>query len=309
MGIYFDLKGLFLGRNEMTILNWQVGTMGQVSGGIPQQQPPFPTFIYITTNDTNATVTTAGYLNTLKNEGFYVSKYNMAVVYTTDDGCQIYQITVGATGLITLVADVNPGNVLLPVVAGHIASFTNIMGQIGDTLTPITHLGNIVAGASTPVAGTFTSFPAASGGANDKLVFAAVTTGGNFTTTFSNGTMAQTSVFTLADPGNAVARVLTAGTATPFVNNHSLVATGTGGAVADAGYQLKTVAQAAVAGGAAAQTVVDAFCTAASNVIAVWNDTTNPVTIQKVAAGIGQFVVTSSVDPGASHINYIITKV
>lgn len=81
------------------------------------------------------------------------------------------------------------------------------------------------------------------------------------------------------------------------------------GTLADQGVQMKTVAQAAVAGGAAAQTVTDAFCTTASCVIATWNDTTNAVSIQKVAAGNGSFVVTSSADPGASHLNYVIFKV
>ncbi len=169
--------------------------------------------------------------------------------------------------------------------------------------------GNVLAGAVTPHAGNFQSFPAASGGANDKFVIAAVTTGGNFTSTLSNGTQGQTTVFTLPDPVNALARVLVGATATPFTANHSLVASGTGGLIADAGYQMKTVAIAAVAGGAAAQTVTDAFCTSTSCVVACWNDTTNAVNIQTVAAGNGSFVVTSSADPGASHISYIITKV
>lgn len=89
---------------------------------------------------------------------------------------------------------------------------------------------------------------------------------------------------------------------------HLLKAGDANGSVADQGVQMKTVAQAAVAGGAAAQTVTDTFCTTASMVTASWNDTTNAVTIQKVAAGNGSFVVTSSADPGASHLNYVIFK-
>lgn len=71
---------------------------------------------------------------------------------------------------------------------------------------------------------------------------------------------------------------------------------------------MKSGEQVAVAGGAAAQTVTDAFCKTTSGVVASWNDTTNAVSIQKVAAGNGSFVVTSSGDPGASHINYIISN-
>lgn len=82
----------------------------------------------------------------------------------------------------------------------------------------------------------------------------------------------------------------------------------TAGTVADQGVAMKSVAQAAVAGGAAAQTVTDAFCTSASCVIGSWNDTTNAVSIQEIAAGNGSFIVTSSGDPGASHLNYVIFK-
>lgn len=82
----------------------------------------------------------------------------------------------------------------------------------------------------------------------------------------------------------------------------------TAGTVSDQGVAFKSVGLAAVAGGAAAQTVTDAFCTSTSCVVASWNDTTNAVSIEKVAAGNGSFVVTSSGDPGSSHISYIITK-
>lgn len=440
-----------------------------------------PRIVYIATNDTEATVTAAGYLNHSVQNGFSFNTTDLALLNTTDAGTNWYQIT-HTGGNWTLVPDVNPGNVLLPVVVGRIATFTNVAGQIGDQAVTATHQGSIQAGSTTaqgsfiafgaanagandkltisyltsganrgltitnaamgqattitmpdpgvaassyiladsagtqtiatgalaitqgilnvgsaghvgtlsllptasggandkfvisalttggnftstirnttmgqstvftvpdpgvatttfllannagtqtiatggltvsngsiaagnsatPTAGTITSFPAASGGANDKLVLAAVTTGGNFTSTISNGTQGQTSTFTLPDPANAAARFLVGATATPFTANHSLVASGTGGLIADAGYQMKVVAQAAVAGGAAAQTVVDAFCTTASMVTASWNDTTNPVNIQTVAAGNGSFIVTSSADPGASHLNYIITKV
>lgn len=482
----------------MSILSVQFGNIGAVPGANPNNGLPAaqqtPQLVYIATNDTNATVTTAGYLNTLTQnttEGFVFSNTQMALVYTTDDGVQFYQVSVAAgTGIITLVPDVNPGNVLLPVAVNHIAVFSNIAGQIADPAGTAIHGGSIQAGttavqgsliafgaanagandkltisyvtsagnrgltltnaamgqattitmpdpgvaaaqyilnnnagtqiiatgsltvsngsiaagnAATPTAGTLTSFPASSGGANDKLVLSATTSGGNFTTTITNAAQAASRIYTIpdggaassflltnsggtqtiatgslaltvgsvtatagnfvagnaagpnagnfqsfpaasggandklvvsattaggnftttltnramgqsstisfADPGNANGSLLIAATTTPFTANHSLVASGTGGLIADAGYQMKVVAQAAVAGGAAAQTVVDAFCTTASMVTGSWNDTSNAVTIQKIAAGNGSFVVTSSADPGASHLNYIITKV
>ena len=144
-------------------------------------------------------------------------------------------------------------------------------------------LGNLAAGSSGH-AGTLASFPGTA--ANGELIVAAVDAGGAFNTTISNGTMGQSTVYTIGDIGAA-----------------------TGGlVVATSAIRMKSVAQAAVAGGAAAQTITDAFCTTGSMVTASWNDTTNAVSIQKVAAGNGSFVVTSSGDPGASHLNYIITK-
>ena len=84
----------------------------------------------------------------------------------------------------------------------------------------------------------------------------------------------------------------------------------TGGIVVATGaVRMKQVANAAVAGGAAAQVVTDAFCTSsACTVIANWRDTTNPASILTVLAGSGSFTVTSSVDPGASHLDYVIMK-
>lgn len=58
----------------MPILNVQVGQMGLV-GVAPQ-------FIYINTNDTVATITTAGYLNPLIGQGYSLSTNDLALVAT-----------------------------------------------------------------------------------------------------------------------------------------------------------------------------------------------------------------------------------
>lgn len=352
-----------------------------------------PWFIYIDTSDTLATVTTAGYLNPSKSEGFTYSAEQMVLIYTTDFGVQLCQVSINAsTQVITLVQ--YSASLSSLIVSGNIQSLNGNILSGNNNGVGITHAGN------------FQSFPSTSNGANDKLVLAATTSGGNFTTTITNAAQAasrtytipdggassnflltnsggtqtiatgnltltagnfqvtagtivggttitaginnssagsfvaipagnnqgslqivpvanaggfasvisntaigQASTYSLPDPANAAARILVGATATPFTANHSLVASGTGGLIADAGYQMKVVAQAAVAGGAAAQTVNDAFCTSASMVVCTWNDTTNAVSIQKAVAGNGSFVVTSSGDPGASHLNYIITKV
>ena len=73
-------------------------------------------------------------------------------------------------------------------------------------------------------------------------------------------------------------------------------------------FVMKSVAGAAAAGGAAAQSFTDAFCTSGSNVIGNWNTQANAVSVLKIVPGNGSFVVTSSGDAGVGTFNYIITK-
>jgi hypothetical protein len=143
--------------------------------------------------------------------------------------------------------------------------------------------GNLIAGSSGN-AGTVSSFPATA--ANGSLILAAVNAGGAFNTTISNGTMGQSTVYTIGDIGAA-----------------------TGGIPVSTGaVRMKSVAGAAAAGGAAAQSFTDAFCTAGSNVIGNWNTQANAASVLKIVPGNGSFVVTSSADAGVGTFNYVIMK-
>jgi hypothetical protein len=143
--------------------------------------------------------------------------------------------------------------------------------------------GNLIAGIS-GTAGTFISFPATA--ANGTLILAAANSGGAFNTTISNGTMGQSTVYSMGDIGAS-----------------------TGGlVVATSAIRMKSVAGAAAAGGAAAQSFTDAFCTTGSNVIGNWNTQANAASVLKIVPGNGSFVVTSSADAGVGTFNYIITK-
>lgn len=304
----------------MSIIAINVNTTGLIGD---QVQPRRVTMI---TTDNLATITTAGYLNNQNLLGNTILPTDVfEVLYSFNTANQqgtfgIFQVTYSSSTGFTMVEWVNSGDVLLPVTSGHFATFNGTTGQIKDAgylpsnaaktnvvmangATIVNHIGcftdtagtigedaatainggNIQAGLSgTP--GTLASFPATA--ANGSLIVAGVNAGGAFNTTISNGAMGQSTVYTMGDIGAS-----------------------TGGlVVATSAIRMKSVAQAAVAGGAAAQTVSDPFCTTGSMVTASWNDTTNAVSIQKVAAGNGSFVVTSSGDPGASHLNYIITK-
>lgn len=165
---------------------------------------------------------------------------------------------------------------------------------------------NVSAGAS-GTAGIVSSFPSAATSGSLRLV--AVANSGNFNVSISNASFGQASTLSFADVGSAAGRFLVANTATPFTSGHVVVASGTGGLTTDGGFQVKSVAGAAAAGGNAAQSFTDAFCTSASNVVGNWNTQANAVSVQKIVPGNGSFVVTSSGDAGVGTFNYIITKV
>jgi hypothetical protein len=169
------------------------------------------------------------------------------------------------------------------VQVGYIPHFVDTAGTIDDTAGTIQNDGSIQAGKS-GVAGTLISFPGTA--ANGSLILAGVNAGANFNTTISNGTMGQSTVYTMGDIGAA-----------------------TGGlVVATAAIRMKSVAGAAAAGGAAAQSFTDAFCTTGSNVIGNWNTQANAASVLKIVPGNGSFVVTSSADAGVGTFNYIIIK-
>lgn len=170
-----------------------------------------------------------------------------------------------------------------PTIASHIAVFTNTTGNLGEDAATAINGGNIQAGLS-GTAGTVASFPATA--ANGSLILAGVAAGGAFNTTISNGTMGQSTVYTLGDIGAP-----------------------TGGLVVSTTViRQKTVVGAAAAGGAAAQSFTDAFCTSASVVIGNWATQTTPASVLTIVPGTGSFIVTSSADAGVGTFSYTIYK-
>lgn len=77
---------------------------------------------------------------------------------------------------------------------------------------------------------------------------------------------------------------------------------------ASAPLNIKAVHAAAAAGGAAAQSFTDAFCTASSVVVGNWVTQANAASVLKIVPSSGSFVVTSSADAGVGTFSYIITK-
>lgn len=177
-----------------------------------------------------------------------------------------------------------------------LAVFADVVGSIKDPTTTVTlaqpfsvagaitsTTGNITSGSSGD-SGTFIAFPPTA--ANGTMILAAGNAGGAFNTTITSGTMGQSTVYTVPD---------------------ILAATG-GIVVSTAAVRMKSVAGAAAAGGAAAQSFTDTFCTSGSNVVGNWNTQANAASVLKIVPGNGSFVVTSSADAGVGTFNYIIMK-
>lgn len=285
-----------------------------------------PAIVRITTTDTLATVGATGYLTAQAvniasvNSGAFEWVISDFVLVYASDGWDFFSISpdftslnvwepssgVAVVGAPVVIGDFavfqsTSGNIedlgYLPTnaaktavvmsngtqVVDHIAHFSDTAGTIDGGAANVTNLGNISAGAS-GTAGTLISFPGTA--ANGSLILAAVNAGGAFNTTISNGTMGQSTVYTMGDIGASTGGLVVA--TTPI--------------------RMKAVDAAAAAGGAAAQSFTDAFCTSTSVVIGNWVTQTNAVEVVKIVPGNGSFVVTSTADAGAGTFSYLIIK-
>lgn len=198
-----------------------------------------------------------------------------------------------------------------PTIANHIAVFTNTTGNLGEDVATAINAGNIQAGLS-GTAGTHISFPGTA--ANGSLILAAVNAGGAFNTTISNGTMAQSCVYTIPDVTAATGQFLVKTAA--LVNGNLVQASGTAGVTVDSGVattnvQLKTGVKAALTaniGGAGAGpiSVAVAGLTTGSPIVATIASSSNVVAVAKCIATVTGFDITFTADPGAACVvNYV----
>lgn len=124
----------------MAVINIQNLAVG-LQSGVPASQvnatPQPASIVFINTDDTSETVQTTGYLNpyasnaanALYNAPFVDGQW--VLVYTTDEGQSAYQISISG-GDISLVPEINPGSVTLPVTSGHFAVFDGTEGVLKD---------------------------------------------------------------------------------------------------------------------------------------------------------------------------------
>jgi len=110
---------------------------------LPIQQPAMvgvnPNLKFAVFGDNLATITAAGYLNSVNLESNPIASTDvLQVLYSFNNVTKvgtygIFTVSISNSGVITLVAWANPGDVLLPVVSGNLASFNGTTGQIQDS--------------------------------------------------------------------------------------------------------------------------------------------------------------------------------
>lgn len=285
----------------MAILNYVSSFIGETDVS--------PRLARLICNDSYATVITPGYLGLTSLQGNPLSPSDFIFVsYGAESNTQGIFTPSISNGVVTLNPYIGQGNVLLPVVANHIAVFENTSGQIGDNAATAINGGNIQAGLS-GTAGFLSSFPATA--SKGSLHLTAVANTGNTVTTISNVAMGQASTISIPDPGGATANFLIRPAA--LVNGNLISANGVAGLAADSGIaasnvQLKTQV---LAGTVAASAVAATFnitvtgVTASSIVVCNFQSQANPATILTVTAGTNLVTIVADANPGNCVISYV----
>ena len=230
-----------------------------------------PNLVFINTNDSVATVTTTGYLSKAIHENLLtVSNGQIALVNTTSGPVWLaIAITGTAPNLVySLVTPASSGG---------------------------TFAGNVQAGSS-GVAGTFLSYPAT--GSKGRLVISATANTGNTVNTITNAAQAAGRTFTIPDPAAATANFVLAPSA--LVSGNLVKATGTVGAIQDAGFTVKANTTAAYGGGGTSNAYTATGVGATSIVVASILASTNAVSIVMVVPTANTLTVDFSADPGAA---------
>jgi hypothetical protein len=175
-----------------------------------------PSWVYIETNDTYATVTTSGYLNGAAHEYINSLQPNMMALISTKTSQSI---------------GVAPVLYLLQL--QNVSGVWSLVAPAVDVPIPFIVPGNIQAGLS-GTQGYFISYPATA--SKGSFVFEAVANTGNTVTTLSNDAMGQASTINIPDPANAIGQLLIGATATPFTTGDFPVNSGTAGLMVDSGF-------------------------------------------------------------------------
>jgi hypothetical protein len=127
-----------------------------------------------------------------------------AIVFNADPSAGGVSFSGGASTANALpVFSDTSGNIKAATTTVTLGQALSITGALTASGAIASTAGNITSGSSGD-AGTFISFPATA--ANGTLIVAAANAGAAFNTTISNGSMGQSSVITIPDPGTATSK-------------------------------------------------------------------------------------------------------
>lgn len=266
----------------------------------PGQAGVVPNIVRIETNDSVATVTATGYLTDAVRSGqLVISETTVCLVCTsTTDGIPATEVgwyeAAYSAGEWSLVSTAAPGSVVLPTIANHIATYTDVVGTLSEDAATAINGGNIQAGLS-GTAGYLASFPGTA--AKGSLRVTAVANTGNTVTTISNAAMGQASVVSIPDPGQATSEFIIADSAgTQHITS--------GGLQVDAGI----VSSGLAAGGFVGE--FDAYPTTTASgklsLKAAVNGTGDFNTTISNATAVAQSQVISIPDSGAATANFLL---
>ncbi len=197
----------------LNILNAQTGLVGVL-----------PSLAYIYTNSTEAEILVTGFLNHEVQQGFQFSMPCIAAVSTKETPTSQpkvgwYQVAHVGTNW-SLIPGGSPGDVTLPTIANHIATYTNTTGTLSEDPATAISGGNIQAGLS-GTAGYLASFPATL--AKGSLRLTAVANTGDTLVTISNAAHGQATVYSIPDSGASTANfILSKTTGTQHITVGSL---------------------------------------------------------------------------------------
>lgn len=192
----------------MGIVSFTAGVAGQV-GVTPRR-------IQITTTDSLATVTTAGYLNngisSLANQILPTDIIDMIYLYSTSTNSGTYGefLPSFSNGVITLTQFLSPGDVTLPVVSGDFAVFDGTTGKIKDAGYSASNAAKtkVVMANGATVANNMATFADTAGTVKDAGARIIATTTGTYAGGGTSNTFTATGL-TSAAKGAAVIRTST----------------------------------------------------------------------------------------------------
>lgn len=260
-----------------------------------------PRIVRIVTTDSLATVTAAGWLNSVVNEGIIILPTDQLLIsYSTNVNFFTQSVS---NGIYTVA--LSEGNVLLPTIANHIAVYTNTTGGLTEDVATAINGGNIQAGLSA-TAGYLASFPSA--GLKGSLRIVAVANTGDTLVTLSNALHGQASVYSIPDSGASTANILISKlTGTQHITVGSLqvdagvISSGisTGGQVGSFAAFPTTASKGSLRLTALVNATGD-FSTTISNALAVAQS--QVISIPDVGAATGNFILSGLAGGGTQHV-------